>query len=144
MLKRKSGLYYGRAWRKPINASLLEVVARMMGYRVLDPAEFDINSIANIFHSSEKIISYHGGGLVNIIFCRPETLVIELYSTWYDTCFKNLSESGGMFYLGKRFKMWEVFDLPRFLLGLFRQKRKIHRYRFWYVPLTRFLRLARH
>lgn len=143
MLKRKSGLYYGRSWRKPINSNLLESVAKMMGYRVLDPAEFDIDSIANIFHSSEKVISYHGGGLVNIIFCRPETLVIELYSSWYDTCFKKLSESGGLIYLGIYFKTWEVCDLSRFLYGLFRRKKQILRYRFWYVPLTRFIRLAK-
>ena len=38
-----------------------------------------------LFSSAEVIIGAHGAGLVNLTFCRPGTIVIEIFSPTYIT-----------------------------------------------------------
>ena len=143
MLRRKVGLHYGRSWRKPANSRVLEFLSKVLGYKVIDPAEHDIQTVAAIFHGADKIISYHGGGLANIIFCRPGTSIIELYSSWYDECFKRISTISSLNYSGKFFKMREVIDIPRLILGRIRRENQAYRLKFWYVSLFKFLKMLR-
>jgi|694.fasta_scaffold34598_1 hypothetical protein len=143
MLRRKVGLHYGRSWRKPANSRILEFLSKVLGYKVIDPAEHDIQTVASIFHGADKVISYHGGGLANIIFCRPGTSVIELYSSWYDECFKGISTVSRLNYSGKFFKMREVIDIHRLIRGLIKRDKQAYKLKFWYVSLFEFLKLLR-
>jgi hypothetical protein len=143
MLRRKVGLHYGRSWRKPANSRILEFLSEVLGYKVIDPAEHDIQTVASIFHGADKVVSYHGGGLANIIFCRPGTSIIELYSSWYDECFKRISTVSLLNYSGEFFKMREIVDIPRFIRGRIRRDNQVYRWKFWYVSLIKFLKLLR-
>jgi capsular polysaccharide biosynthesis protein len=47
---------------------------------------------ARLFHSAEAIVAAHGAALTNLVFCKPGTTVLELFSPKYvnpcyrDTC----------------------------------------------------------
>lgn len=143
MLRRKVGLHYGRSWRKPYNSRILEFLSKVLGYKVIDPAEHDIQTVASIFHGADKVISYHGGGLANIVFCRPGTSIIELYSDWYDECFKRICASGELKYRGHFFKMIEILDFARSIRGIVRGDNHSYRLKFWYISPFKFLYLIR-
>lgn len=46
-----------------------------------------------LFHNAEIVIGEHGTGLVNILFCKPNTKVIELFQARSDTSFTYLAET---------------------------------------------------
>jgi hypothetical protein len=52
---------------------------------------------ANLFASASVIVGPHGAGLSNIIFCRPQTLVVELVSArWYMPTFKKAADAADL------------------------------------------------
>ena len=54
---------------------------------------------ASVFASSEVIVAPHGSGLTNLLFCRPGSKVIELFShTYVNPCYWVLSNSVGLDY----------------------------------------------
>lgn len=47
---------------------------------------------ARLFYSAEVIVSPHGAGLTNLVFCRPETKVVEIFASKYvNLCYWLLS-----------------------------------------------------
>jgi capsular polysaccharide biosynthesis protein len=59
-----------------------------------------------IFSSAEAVISPHGAGLANLVFCKPGTKVIEVFNPSYAfPCYWNISKNCGLDYyylLGER------------------------------------------
>jgi len=58
-------------------------VVRLLDEFGFEEAKFESMSVrqqAAAIASSEVIVAPHGGGLSNLIFCRPATKVIEIYS----------------------------------------------------------------
>lgn len=52
-----------------------------------------------IFASADVIVSPHGAGLSNLVFCRPDTKVLEFFSPNYvNVCFWVLSNHVGADY----------------------------------------------
>lgn len=52
-----------------------------------------------LFSSAEAIIAPHGAGLANLVFCRPNTKVVELFSpVWLRPSYWELSNSIGLEY----------------------------------------------
>ena len=45
-----------------------------------------------LYHHATDIISVHGAGLTNIIFCKPQTRIIEIFQTHYDVMYWALSQ----------------------------------------------------
>ena len=45
----------------------------------------------NLFYNAECIVGLHGAGLTNIVFCEPQTKVIEIRSLAAGNLFKNLA-----------------------------------------------------
>ncbi len=54
---------------------------------------------ARLFFSAEKIVAHHGAGLANLVFCRPDTELLEIFSKhWLAPCFFALARSIGLGY----------------------------------------------
>jgi len=46
-----------------------------------------------LFQNAEVVVGEHGAGFTNIVFCKPKTIVIELFQALVDTCFWWLSRA---------------------------------------------------
>lgn len=140
-VRRSSGLFYNLSWRKPINYRLLEFFAVKKGYALIDPAELSLSELISLFSSSVKIVSYSGGGLSNILFCREGTQIVELYSEWFNDCFQILSKQCQLNYRGYSYRMFQ-FKHPKALITRFVNKESAYyNFRLWYVPIRSFSKI---
>lgn len=77
--------------RKLINEDELAAIARVCGFEVITLSDMNLNEQALMFASASHIIGAHGAGLTNIIFCEPETKVLELHMEGYvNWCYRRL------------------------------------------------------
>ena len=65
-------------YRKIVNESDIIPILRAEGYKIINPELYDIDEQINIFGNADKIVAPHGSNLANIVFCKPETEVIEI------------------------------------------------------------------
>jgi capsular polysaccharide biosynthesis protein/glycosyltransferase involved in cell wall biosynthesis len=64
---------------------------KSLGFVQIDPGSMSVADQARAFRSARVIVGAHGAGLANIVFCRPGTRVIELFSPFYvNPCYRNL------------------------------------------------------
>jgi hypothetical protein len=125
LLARKSQVYFNLKSRKPRNARLFEWYARWNGYEVFDPGGMKFEEVLERMAVASKVISYHGGGLVNLLACNPGTRVSEIYSEWYADCFEQISASCKLKYSSFFYEMKKRPDLIRTLyFFLFRLNKK--------------------
>lgn len=85
---------------------------------VLKP--LSVSEKIDLFQSAEVIISPHGAGLSNLVFCNPGTKVIELFNAnWMLPCYWMICEHIGLDYyylvgkgerLPSRFNLGNIFD----------------------------------
>jgi capsular polysaccharide biosynthesis protein len=54
-----------------------------VGFSVLHCEDFPVWKQAQLFAAAKIVISLHGSALTNILFCRPGTRVIEIFSPDY-------------------------------------------------------------
>lgn len=81
--------------RKISNAHETDDFFRQHGFDVFDNSEHSISEQVEKFKNAEIIVSAHGAGLTNIVYCRPNTLVIEIVPIGYDqgvTSYRSLSD----------------------------------------------------
>lgn len=61
------------------------------GYESVDCGKMSVQEQANIFGSAEVVVGAHGAALSNLVFCRPGTQVVELFSPAYvNPCYRDL------------------------------------------------------
>lgn len=78
--------------RRIINEEKLFENLRPLGFRLIELEKLPISDQISIFTKASVIISPHGSGLSNIVFCNPMTSVIELFpSNYLEACFANVS-----------------------------------------------------
>lgn len=49
------------------------------GFKEIFLEDYNVSQQANIFNNAKTIIGFHGAGLVNLFFCKPNTTVIEIF-----------------------------------------------------------------
>lgn len=49
-----------------------------------------------LFNNAKIIVAAHGSGLTNVLFCRPDTKIIEIFQNQFDSTFWQLSQSVGL------------------------------------------------
>lgn len=78
--------------RKILNEAALLPILSKFGFRRVQLENFSIYQQANLFSNAQIVISPHGAGLSNLVFCQPKTKVIEIFSPNYvNVCFWSLS-----------------------------------------------------
>ena len=61
------------------------------GYDSVDCGKLSVQEQAEIFGSAEVVVGAHGAALTNLVFCRPGTRVVELFSPAYvNPCYRDL------------------------------------------------------
>jgi capsular polysaccharide biosynthesis protein len=88
----------GRIGRRHIEneTELLEVL-RPLGFQTVFCEDLTFQEQMRLFHDAEVIVTPHGAGLSNLLFCRPGTKVIEIFNRgWRPEIFWQLSEAMGL------------------------------------------------
>ena len=79
-------LYLSRAtaaFRRVVNEDELLPILAEHGFAVFDPASRAVGEQAEIFANAEMIVSPHSSALTNLVFCRADTSVLELFPADY-------------------------------------------------------------
>jgi capsular polysaccharide biosynthesis protein len=94
--------------RKLLNEAELTAILSRYGFRSVELESMKVADQIRLFASADIVVGPHGAGLTNLMFCRPGTKVIELFSPNHmHTCYPVISNHMGLdhYYLvgvGKR------------------------------------------
>jgi hypothetical protein len=95
-------IYVSRAdavYRKALNGEEIERMVSAFGFEIITLSQMSFLEQAAVFYSSDVIVAEHGSGLANLVFCREETKVIEIFSPFrMYPCFYAIAESVGLQY----------------------------------------------
>jgi hypothetical protein len=62
------------------------------GFEIIDPSKMTVKDQARLFSEAKVVIGAHGAALTNLVFCRPDTSVLEIFSALYiNPCYGHLS-----------------------------------------------------
>ncbi|NEQ74073.1 MAG: DUF563 domain-containing protein [Okeania sp. SIO2C9] len=75
----RSNARYRRVMNEP---EVVEVLSKF-GFTCITPESMSLETQIAIFAHAKIIVAPHGSGLTNIVFCNPETKIIELFSPDY-------------------------------------------------------------
>jgi capsular polysaccharide biosynthesis protein len=78
-----------------------EIVHFLKGYNfyVIRPGELDFIEQVDLFQNAEIVIGPHGAGLSNIVFCKPGTKIVEIFSSFYvNPCYWYIAQEVGLEY----------------------------------------------
>ena len=79
-------IYVSRAraqTRQVINEDAVTKFLSTLGFKTVYLEEMSILEQVALFANAEVVVSPHGSGLTNLVFCSPKTKVIELFSPYY-------------------------------------------------------------
>ena len=78
--------------RKLLNEEEVVHVLKKYGFKIVKLSALSFVEKIQLFNSAEVIVSPHGAGLSNIVFCNPGTKVLELFTpTYLLPCFHIIS-----------------------------------------------------
>lgn len=69
--------------RMVVNEDALEAYLKSIGFRCFSASEYTPVEQASIFHHARVVVSLHGAGLTNVLFCKPEARVLEIIPSTY-------------------------------------------------------------
>ena len=81
-----------------INLKEVEDILEKENYYNLTLSNFSFTDQIALFYNAKKIIGLHGAGFANLIYCNPETKVIELKSNTAGDAIKNLAIKNKLIY----------------------------------------------
>jgi len=87
--------------RQVINEPAVETTLMRLGFEVFDNSEFSVREQVRAFRDASMVVSPHGAGLANIVYCDPGTPVVEVVPEGYDqgvTSYRSLSDLFGLHY----------------------------------------------
>jgi len=87
------------AIRRVTNEAEIAELLRGHGFEVVTPGRLSFPAQAAAFHSADIVVSPHGAGLANLMFCRPNTRVLEIFaSNFIDEGFLKLAKAVELHY----------------------------------------------
>ena len=88
----------GTGWRFIINENEVEKFLISEGFESITLSEYSFIDQVEMFNQAKSIVGLHGAGFANLIFCKPETKVLELKSTTAGDAIKNLAINNKLIY----------------------------------------------
>lgn len=121
--------------RKCMNELELEQEFAKMGIVSIIAGKLTYYEQVSLFKDADAIIALHGAGLNNIMFCRPETLIIEAQPPRSgNTAFLKLAAMKGLNYA-----LYQEEDSEEDVVGEFPK----NRHRDWNVNITKFANFSK-
>jgi capsular polysaccharide biosynthesis protein len=65
--------------RRLLNEESLLPSLRNLGFEIIRPGEMPLTTQIEKFRKAKVVLAPHGAGLTNILFCRPDTTLIEIF-----------------------------------------------------------------
>ncbi len=82
-----------------VNEDELLDVLLPLGFEIIYPEQLTMEEQASAFSKAEIVVGIHGAGFANLVFCRPQTRVLDILSPeWINPCFWILSNNLGLKY----------------------------------------------
>ncbi len=103
--------------RKVVNEPEVIKYLTDANFEIIYMEQYSVQEQANIFHNADIIIAPHGAGLANLVFCRKETKVLEIFQPMYaPIMFRNICANQELSYhcaVGERtdFEYMEQMDV---------------------------------
>lgn len=101
--------------KKAKNRKLLqekEILSYLEAYKfeLFYPEDHTVSEQAVAFNQAEIIVGPHGSGFTNIVFCKPDTKVVDICAPeWINDCFLKISELNNLDYtriIGEKHKSY--------------------------------------
>jgi capsular polysaccharide biosynthesis protein len=93
-------LFIGRGGAKHralIHEGKIAAMLSERGFESVKCEKLSVQEQVNIFGSAEVVVGAHGAALTNLVFCRPGTQVVELFSPAYvNPCYRDLCVAAGL------------------------------------------------
>ena len=80
-----------REFRKIINEKDIIEILQSEGYRIIRLADLHFIDQIKTFFNADKIIGLHGAGFANLIFCKPNTKILEIKPSTDGNVIENLA-----------------------------------------------------
>jgi len=95
-------LFIGRGGAKHralIHEGKIAAMLSERGFESVKCEKLSVQEQANIFGSAEVVVGAHGAALTNLVFCRPGTQVVEMFSPAYvNPCYRDLCVAANLSY----------------------------------------------
>ncbi|HEY4194329.1 MAG TPA: glycosyltransferase family 61 protein [Mucilaginibacter sp.] len=79
--------------RKISNEDEVISFLKTLSFQVINPEKLSVAEQARNFSNARMVVGAHGAGLTNIVFCRPGTVVVDLFSPeWVNPCYWIIAE----------------------------------------------------
>jgi capsular polysaccharide biosynthesis protein len=79
--------------RRVKNENEVACLLRRQDYEILRPSQHSVAEQARKMTSAAHVIAPHGGGLANVVYCQPDSSVLEIFpSSNLNTCFWKISD----------------------------------------------------
>lgn len=86
-------------YRRVINEDEIFQFLESMGFKKIYLENLSIEEQASVMNNAKVIVAPHGAGLANLVFCKPGTKVLEIFSPNYvNTLYHTLSSQIGLDY----------------------------------------------
>lgn len=88
-----------RFGRNLIGEDKIIPLLKKIGFQIYNPINYSIKEQAEILSKAKCVVSIHGAAMSNIVYCKEDTLIIELKSPFnLPNCFSNISKNFGLKY----------------------------------------------
>jgi len=92
-INRKDSVYDSKNIRKIINENEVVEFLKKNGFESIVLSELSFEDQVKLFMNAEVVTGLHGAGYANIVFCSPNTKILELKPNTSGDVIKNLSKS---------------------------------------------------
>lgn len=65
--------------RRVVNEAQVATFMQQHGFAVVELETLDVRDQMLLFRNADTIVSQHGAALTNLLYCRPETTVVEIF-----------------------------------------------------------------
>jgi capsular polysaccharide biosynthesis protein len=116
---RKIFIGRGEAKHRPlIHEKEIWAQLQKRGFDSVDCGKMPVQKQGEVFGSADVVVGAHGAALTNLVFCRPGTRVVELFSPAYvNPCYRDLCVAAGLRHAavignGEDWELSAVHDKP--------------------------------
>ncbi|MEM6501789.1 MAG: tetratricopeptide repeat protein [Cyanobacteria bacterium P01_C01_bin.89] len=69
----------GAKYRQVVNGEALADLLDKRDFEAFDPGQFTVQEQAKTFAAADVVVAVHGAALTNLVFCKPGTIVVEIF-----------------------------------------------------------------